>query len=97
MTQGEPLKVLKILLFALDFLYQEMLTGVLRKMDRNCLVFANSNWEIILKAIRQQLDTAEEYRKAAGKCSKAILVSLQAILKGCWKATEKCQITSISK
>jgi hypothetical protein len=53
-----------------------MLTGILRKMDRNCLVFANSHWEIILKAIGQQLDTAEGYRKAAGKCSKAILVSL---------------------
>jgi hypothetical protein len=39
--------------------------------DIALVFFANSSWEILLKAIRQQLGTAKKrYRKPAAKCPK---------------------------
>jgi hypothetical protein len=44
----------------------------LRKTDRNCLLFANSRREMLLKAIGNPQGTVKGYKKAPGMCPKAI-------------------------
>jgi hypothetical protein len=46
--------------------------AVSRKINRNCVVFANGCWEMLLKAIGQQWGTLKGYRKATGEYAKVI-------------------------
>jgi hypothetical protein len=46
--------------------------AVARKIDRNGLVFANSYWEMLLKASGQPWALLKGYRKASVKCPTVI-------------------------
>jgi hypothetical protein len=55
----------------LQFFYiKKCKKAALKKIERNCLVFANSRWEVLFQATGQPLATAE--RKVTWKSSKAI-------------------------
>jgi hypothetical protein len=53
----------------------------LQKRDGNCHGLADSQWEMLLKAVGQPLATAKGHKKAVGKCLKDTGKPL-SILKG---------------